>query len=118
MSDFNDSDPAQRSDLEIATPTSGRSTPEIPDSLATDPRASMVARQRIGRDVSRNPSTGTLTKSVRNVGRVPQSAEGKEIRVRLKLNYEHNRTSEWLRRVLAEARAYRAEKDLEGAIQR
>ena len=46
----------------------------------------------------------------------PQTEE--EIRVELKPEYDRNRTAAWLRRVLAEARAYRTKKDLESAVPR
>jgi hypothetical protein len=116
MSDLNNSDPAKLSGLPLATGASGLSTQATAGRPAPCPRASIAVPRRIGRNVSNNPGAGILMKSVRSLVRDAQSAEG--IPVRLNLKYDPKRTSEWLRRVLAEARAHRSKTALCGVVQR
>ena len=114
MSDFNDSNSGSRTDHQSAARRNRTSLPEMASRRATSPRALMAVPRRIGGGVSHDRSTGILTKSASStVGRV-QSAAG--IPVHLNLNHDPKRTAEWLRRVLAEARAQRSAMDLGGVV--
>ncbi len=70
----------------------------------------MAVSQRIGGGVPHERSTGILTTSASGIVGSAQCTAG--ISVHLNLKYDPKRTAEWLRRVLAEARAQRSAMNL------